>query len=215
MKKIVVGLLIAVMAVFGASHANAFDVELVPQGGTDLTGQTSFLLDVWFNADTGGNTFGNWQFGLFYDTSELSYSSYTYGTMPSPLVNDFFGSTPTETSLGNIQFFNAQKQGFGPDPTTGSLLLATVAFDIAPGINMPVGDGLADVWFDTTSTFLDGFTVDGTGLFMVPTHPSGDIMPTSAAIIDVAVAPEPISSTLFLVGGATLGFRRFRKKFKK
>ena len=33
--------------------------------------------------------------------------------------------------------------------------------------------------------------------------------------VNVAVAPEPISSTLFLVGGATLGFRRFRKKFKK
>jgi len=29
------------------------------------------------------------------------------------------------------------------------------------------------------------------------------------------VVPEPISSTLFIVGGATLGFRRFRKKFKK
>jgi hypothetical protein len=31
----------------------------------------------------------------------------------------------------------------------------------------------------------------------------------------VAVAPEPISSTLFIVGGAVLGFRSFRKKFKK
>lgn len=31
----------------------------------------------------------------------------------------------------------------------------------------------------------------------------------------VSVVPEPISSTLFLVGAATLGFRRFRRKFKK
>ncbi len=29
----------------------------------------------------------------------------------------------------------------------------------------------------------------------------------------LAVVPEPVSSTLFIVGGATLGFRRFRKKF--
>jgi len=29
------------------------------------------------------------------------------------------------------------------------------------------------------------------------------------------VVPEPVSSTLFIVGGATLGFRRFRKKFMK
>jgi hypothetical protein len=30
----------------------------------------------------------------------------------------------------------------------------------------------------------------------------------------VGVVPEPVSSTLFIVGAATLGFRRFRKKFK-
>ncbi len=30
----------------------------------------------------------------------------------------------------------------------------------------------------------------------------------------MAVAPEPVSSTLFFVGAATLGFRRFRKKMK-
>jgi hypothetical protein len=30
-----------------------------------------------------------------------------------------------------------------------------------------------------------------------------------------SVVPEPVSSTLFIIGGATLGFRCFRKKFKK
>lgn len=29
------------------------------------------------------------------------------------------------------------------------------------------------------------------------------------------IVPEPVSSTLFLVGAATLGFRRFRKKFRQ
>jgi hypothetical protein len=36
------------------------------------------------------------------------------------------------------------------------------------------------------------------------------VLTTSAPIV-----PEPISSTLFVVGGATLGFRHFRKKFNK
>jgi hypothetical protein len=31
----------------------------------------------------------------------------------------------------------------------------------------------------------------------------------------VTVVPEPVSSTLFLVGAVTLGFRRFRKKLRK
>jgi hypothetical protein len=40
-------------------------------------------------------------------------------------------------------------------------------------------------------------------------------MKNSNASITYTVVPEPISSTLFIVGGATLGFRQFRKKFKK
>ncbi len=36
------------------------------------------------------------------------------------------------------------------------------------------------------------------------------------AVMDgMAVAPEPVSSTLFVIGSVTLGLRRFRKKFEK
>jgi hypothetical protein len=40
---------------------------------------------------------------------------------------------------------------------------------------------------------------------------------SAIAVMDgmAAVAPEPVSSALFIIGGATLGFRRFRKKLVK
>ena len=36
-----------------------------------------------------------------------------------------------------------------------------------------------------------------------------DLMASSTTVL-----PEPVSSTLFIAGGATLGFRRFRKKIR-
>ena len=48
--------------------------------------------------------------------------------------------------------------------------------------------------------------------FEAPTAPPYD--ETWNYSMSLGVAPEPVSSTLFIVGGATLGFRRFRKKRK-
>jgi len=64
-------------------------------------------------------------------------------------------------------------------------------------------------------------TVSSTELFLWANNwqNKGGTEPATNAIgIDLGsttVVPEPISSALFIAGGATLGFRRFRKKFKK
>ena len=51
-------------------------------------------------------------------------------------------------------------------------------------------------------------TSDGYETYFLSSGYTSDVPP-------IVHAPEPISSTLFIVGGATLGFRRFRKNFKK
>lgn len=56
----------------------------------------------------------------------------------------------------------------------------------------------------STSTSLSGINNNGD---LVGSYNNG-----SGNVAFMAIVPEPISSTLFLIGGATLGFRRFRKK---
>jgi len=51
----------------------------------------------------------------------------------------------------------------------------------------------------------DGITASGNG---------ADADWNYVRVSQTPVVPEPISSTLFIVGGVTLGFRRFRKKIK-
>lgn len=218
MKKIFIALCIILGIVLFYIKANAFYVSLNPSGSVDITGQATFQVEVWFYPDIDGNTFGNWQFSLLYDTSELTWNSSltSYGTMPSPLLNDLWG-TYSESTPGRIENFNALK--FPPNASDASvsspLLLVTVGFDVTGGTNV-VSDAQPDVWFDTVTPSGDGFTVDGTAYFMYTGHSSGNIMPTSASNVDVyastTVVPEPVSSALFIVGGATLGIGRIIRK---
>jgi hypothetical protein len=82
-----------------------------------------------------------------------------------------------------------------------------------------------------TSLFLFHTAYSDSDIFYIPT-PVGDeirvhismVMPEHISGLDATlnysmsttpVVPEPVSSTLFIIGGAALGFRRLRKKFKK
>lgn len=71
-----------------------------------------------------------------------------------------------------------------------------------------------------TSSFIKGthydvaenVVVDDGTLTLISSDMSGTRGLAGMQVVQVAVAPEPVSSTLFIIGGATLGFRRFRKK---
>lgn len=58
------------------------------------------------------------------------------------------------------------------------------------------------------------YVVPGVGMVKEVDAWNSDDNTTVAELARVGVAPEPVSSTLFLIGGATLGFRRFWNKRK-
>lgn len=84
------------------------------------------------------------------------------------------------------------------------------------------GDILLKMNFDdATDQFTADFSLDSGATFQSPFAPLDWSMETPGqyewhlSANSLTIVPEPISSTLFIIGGATLGFRRFRKKFKK
>lgn len=165
MKKLVVFILVVAIIVIAISEAKAYSLRILPQtGAMDVnSAQPTVTFNIVFHPDTGGSLLGNWNFNLFYDSSELTWNSTqtSVGAMPSPLSASLFG-TPFENTTGLIENFNgllSPPNAISPT-ITADLMLATIVFDVTAGVS----DGNADVWIDNSD--LMHFNVNGSPVLL-------------------------------------------------
>ena len=198
----------------GTGNVTTNSILIVDQGGND----TSLLA----NVVTYSGTYG--AFDVIVSSGVQSGSD----ILPVLGLNTF---EVTSTSGGTLYAWFSNT-GFGPAPTPAG-------FDMSGSISSILGSGTVDFYsytdnsdtlfgeanllahlgpYSSSPTGTGGSTSGSAGSLLNPyslttktvvSLNAGSIMQTTA---NVAIVPEPVSTTLFIVGGATLGFRRFRKK---
>lgn len=201
MKKRIICLCIVFGAAAASLQSEAYYLELVP---IDRNSQSTFYIDIIFNADPQGNSLGNYGFDLYYDNAELTWNQpHTIWSPPPPLFTLF---PPFEDPIhaGQIQGISGliPLGGGGPAEVTGTATLATIAFDM--GILR--SDGHADIWFDIQSAG-QGFEIDNNVVPMSSMPISGEGHDLSATVV-----PEPAGATLFIAGATAFAMRCFRRK---
>lgn len=160
----------------------------------------------------------------------VSPSTYTDSVDADDGVIDGYGTDGyswfTYTGSSGITFtFNSEELGSLPTYagivwTDGSSLSNTVTFEAFDEYNLSLGTVVANNMGDNTysgGTAEDrffGLTYSGgiSAIKIKIDQPSG--MEVDHLQYGATIVPEPVSSTLFIIGGAMLGLRRFRKKVK-
>ena len=78
----------------------------------------------------------------------------------------------------------------------------------------PVEDSIISYSLSVPTGASGTYTFTGDLKYFDPANGGAATTTSTSGNFQTTVVAEPISSALFIVGGATLGFRRFRKKFK-
>ena len=154
----------------------------------------------------GGNVFDNWRLPKAVDGIAV-YGDDGTTTAGHNITNSEMGHL-YYTELGNKGWHDTSGADSGCSSSAPWCLTNTGDFQHLQALAYWSGTEYSD---DTDYAWFHGLggggqnivTKNNTGIYAFAVI-DGDVMP--------AVAPEPISSMLFLAGGATLGFRRFFKK---
>jgi hypothetical protein len=177
-----------VMEVLGGSMGT------LQSDGSESDSRSWDMSYLWNTLDSGGMTSGTklvFGFGIN-ETGMIGSNSVTIDSLNMTFNR---ASNPAETfSLGidSITVFNYEQ---GQD-TAEARIAVDLGFDFMQEYN-----GVSTEQFTISSNISN--TSDGYEIYFL------------SSAYTMAVVPEPISSTLFIVGAGTLGFRRFWKKFKK
>jgi hypothetical protein len=157
----------------------------------------------------GSNTYTDWRLPTTVD------GIYAYGTDGTTTG----GYNVTTSEMGHL--FYTELGNAGAFDTSGNLSACGVGTTCLTNTgdfqNLYVSAVFSSYWSGTEYS-ANTSQAWGIGLPGLPQSNVAKIFSNgmALAVMDgMAVVPEPISSTLFIVGGATLGFRRFRKKFNK
>lgn len=133
------------------------------------------------------------------------------------IIDGWHGGLTIDHTTGELYAWtglsNVQDRLLRIDKTTGQVTIVPIGFDVEDDgvgveINPDNGEMVAlrggNMIYSTDintgeSTYLGVIELNGVPI-------------TAHSLTVAAVVPEPVSSALFIIGGATLGFRRFRKR---